>query len=214
MDMNLFDRQLNNHLQMIRLSPKEEADRENLLNYLRDKLKNKNIDDPDQDQVLDTGLSLEVYGSYASGLSWKGSDLDLRVNDMYTYRFINLEVISKCFTYLPYSLRAQQGENKQWTGPNRKYISRIREIEFIRHARVPVLKMVDTHTGIEFDVTTGASFVNRRHLHICKKAQAKYSGLKNLVLLMKSYLKKRDCANSFTGGISSFLLFYMVLAYF
>jgi DNA polymerase sigma len=33
-------------------------------------------------------------------------------------------------------------------------------------------------------------------------------------LVLKKYLANRDCDKSFTGGISSFLLFYMVLAYY
>ena len=40
-----------------------------------------------------TGIDIEVYGSYAAGLSMKDSDLDIRVNDFYTYRYLNLEKI-------------------------------------------------------------------------------------------------------------------------
>ena len=35
-----------------------------------------------------------------------------------------------------------------------------------------------------------------------------------VVLILKEYLEKRGCQSSYDGGISSFLLFYMVLAYF
>ena len=38
--------------------------------------------------------------------------------------------------------------------------------------------------------------------------------MKSLVLILKQYLANRDCDKSYSGGISSFLLFYMVLAYY
>jgi non-canonical poly(A) RNA polymerase PAPD5/7 len=87
-------------------------------------------------------------------------------------------------------------------------------VEHLKGARVPVLKMIDTQTEIEFDITTGSSFVNNRHIQICKKATEEYPGLKQLVTLLKSYLKKRDCQSSYSGGISSFVLFYMTLAFY
>lgn len=50
----------------------------------------------------DSGLDLEVFGSYAARLSTRGSDLDLRVNDFYSYRYIDLERLSRNLTYLDY----------------------------------------------------------------------------------------------------------------
>lgn len=47
----------------------------------------------------DSGLDLEVFGSYAAGLSLKGSDIDVRVNDFYTYRYLNLEKLGKNLTF-------------------------------------------------------------------------------------------------------------------
>lgn len=92
--------------------------------------------------------------------------------------------------------------------------SRVQLVEDLKSARVPILKMKDSLTDIEFDVSTGSSAVGKRHIEICRNAQKHYKGLKCLVLALKKFLDIRCCQKSFTGGISSFLLFYMVLAFY
>jgi len=54
---------------------------------------------------------------------------------------------------------------------------RIQFIEHLRHAKVPILKMRDSITGIDFDISQGGSFVNNRHIEIVKKASCIYDGL-------------------------------------
>ena len=48
---------------------------------------------------FDSGLDIEVFGSYPCGLSSKKSDLDIRVNDFFTYRYLNLEKIGRNLTF-------------------------------------------------------------------------------------------------------------------
>lgn len=106
------------------------------------KLKNRNADSSDQQlaSFYDTGLNLEVFGSYATGLSTRASDLDLRVNDFYTYRYLNLEKVARNLTFIPgYSLDHQEELRWNW----RKYKSRLRLINYFKQAKVPVLKMLD-----------------------------------------------------------------------
>lgn len=94
------------------------------------------LNDPDVkfsygDTVLhayDTGLDLEVFGSYASRLSTRGSDLDVRVNDLYSYRYIDLERLSRNLTY----------HSLEW-GSEKK--DRLRVIEVLKHTRMPIIKM-------------------------------------------------------------------------
>ena len=88
-----------------------------------------------------TGLDLEVFGSYAAGLSTTGSDIDIRVNDFYTYRYVNLDRISQNLTFDP--------ENPD----NWSKTSRLEILDFLRHARVPIVKMRDKKTKIEFDLS-------------------------------------------------------------
>lgn len=62
------------------LSEKDSSDRDELLSYIRSKLKNRNFESKDA-AWFDSGIGVETYGSYPCGLSTKTSDLDLRVND-------------------------------------------------------------------------------------------------------------------------------------
>lgn len=98
-----------------------------------------------------TGIDLEIYGSYAAGLSTKDSDLDLRVNDFYTYRYLNLEMIGKNLEFKPHSEENEKEEegDEVWTGPRCKAVrSRLVVTEYLRKAKVPVLKMYDRKTQI------------------------------------------------------------------
>ena len=102
-------------LESIKLSVKDETDRLELIQHIRNKLKNRNYDQPEYQgpTYYDTGIDLELYGSYAAGLSTKNSDLDIRVNDFYTYRYLNLDTIGKSLTFSSY--KSKPGEI--WTGP-------------------------------------------------------------------------------------------------
>ena len=87
-------------------------------------------------------------------------------------------------------------------------------MDVLKHAKMPIVKMRDSITKIEFDVSTGSSTVNKRHIEICRKAQKVYKGLKITILALKRFLEARSLHKSFSGGVSSFLLFYMVLAFY
>jgi len=75
----------------------------------------------------------------------------MRVNDHYTYRELNMVQIGKNLTYVNYHCL----EGEAWTGPSVKAIARgrIQFIEHLRHAKVPILKMRDSITGIDFDIS-------------------------------------------------------------
>jgi DNA polymerase sigma len=126
----------------------------------------------------------------------------MRINDFYNYRFLNLEKIAKSLTFVP-------GEDSWSCGKK----SRLQVLDHLKQAKVPILKMRDKKTQIEFDISQGSSSVNNRHIQICRAALQKYQNFKTLVLVFKDYLKKRDCLGAFNGGISSFLLVYMVIVY-
>ena len=213
-----FYSEMKKEYERISLSAKDIQDRKDLIQFVRNKLKNREFEE-DQDQqeagqsYYDTGFQIEIFGSYGSGLSTKNSDIDMRVNDPYTYRYLNLGQISANLTFVKGYYRNKNPIH--WTGPKSKNKrSRLEVIEYLSKARVPILKMKDRVTQIEFDISQGSSSVNNRHIAICRESQKLYPQLKTLVLILKKYLANRDCDKSYSGGISSFLLFYMVLAYF
>ena len=73
----------------------------------------------------DSGLDLEVFGSYAAGLSLKGSDIDVRVNDFFTYRYLNLDKLGKNLTF------GEDGDKRQpkiWS----RSTARLEVIEYLK----------------------------------------------------------------------------------
>jgi DNA polymerase sigma len=72
----------------------------------------------------------------------------MRVNDFYTYRWLNLDKISQNLIFDP-----DHHLNTKWTGPKKASECRLEIIEFLKHARVPIVKMRDKKTKIEFDLS-------------------------------------------------------------
>ena len=88
------------YLDKVSLTPQVIAQRKELIEYVRQKLRNRNFEF-DEMSYYDTGIGLELYGSFAAGLSTKSSDLDMRINDFYSYRYLNLDKIAKALTFVP-----------------------------------------------------------------------------------------------------------------
>lgn len=140
----------------ISLSQQDIQDRKDLIQFVRNKIRNREFEDGEEAIVpgqsyYDTGLQIEIFGSYGSGLSVKSSDIDMRVNDPYTYRYLNLDIVSKNLTFVKGQFRK---DFIHWTGPKSKNKqSRLEVIEYLNKARVPILKMRDKNTEIEFDIS-------------------------------------------------------------
>lgn len=85
-------------------------------------------------------------------------------------------------------------------------------IAVITTAKVPLIKCVDIETGIDIDI----SFNETSGVLAIKEYQNAFRShpeLKYIMMLFKLFLRQRHFHNSFSGGISSFLLFCMVLAF-
>jgi DNA polymerase sigma len=115
-DFSNFTTNMISHFEEISLSGQDITERKDLISFVKNKLKNKNYQGADISEIsyYDTGLDIEVFGSYAAGLSTKRSDLDMRVNDFYTYRWLNLDKISQNLIHDP-----QEHLNIKWTGPKK-----------------------------------------------------------------------------------------------
>lgn len=78
-----------------------------MVQFVRNKLKDRNYEQEADGKCLNkymndyTGINLEVFGSFAAALSTKESDLDLRINDFYSYKYLNLTKISRDLTHVP-----------------------------------------------------------------------------------------------------------------
>ena len=141
-DFTIFTKDMFTFFSEISLSPKDITDRKELILFVRNKLADRNYQGGEPSGFY-TGIDLEIFGSYAAGLSTKDSDLDFRVNDFYTYRYLNLEKISHNLVFDPKT-------SETWAISKN---SRLEILDHLKHARVPIVKMRDRLTGIEFDLS-------------------------------------------------------------
>jgi non-canonical poly(A) RNA polymerase PAPD5/7 len=85
-------------------------------------------------------------------------------------------------------------------------------VEILRNARVPLIKFTEVQSSIEFDITFNeeGGLIN---INAMKEAMVVHPEMKFLMFIFKFVLRQRRMNNSFTGGIGSFLLFCMILAF-
>lgn len=79
-------------------------------------------------------------------------------------------------------------------------------------AKVPILKIVELHTGIHMDISFNASD-GYCAVKPIKQLRDKYPALKSLVIVIKAFLRQKDLNETHTGGIGSFLLVVLVTAF-
>ncbi len=85
-------------------------------------------------------------------------------------------------------------------------------VNVIRSAKVPLVKIVEHSTGINFDI----SFNKMDGVNQVKeidKALEFYPEMKFIIIVIKCFLKQRDFNETFQGGVGSFLLFCLMLAF-
>jgi non-canonical poly(A) RNA polymerase PAPD5/7 len=85
-------------------------------------------------------------------------------------------------------------------------------VNVIRSAKVPLIKLVETKTGYNFDISfnklDGVKQIKEIH-----KGMSYYPEMRYLTILLKCFLKQRDLNETYTGGIGSFLLFCLILTF-
>lgn len=148
---------------------------------------------------------VQLFGSYASGLSIHCSDLDVVVtgvmepNPILGY-YDNSQ--KPAVVSLLYKILAQLKGCRELS---------VERAQVIRGARIPILKLT-LEDGLQLDVSvaddsgpTNAAFVARRLVD--------FPAMRPLVLLLKCLLKQRGLNDVATGGLGSFSLANMVLCY-
>lgn len=86
------------------------------------------------------------------------------------------------------------------------------DLKVIKNAKIPIIKFTEKNSEVEFDL----SFNNEDGIiqtNIVMKADEKYPELKYLYMVLKIFLYQRNLHETFKGGIGSFLLFNMILAF-
>ncbi len=86
------------------------------------------------------------------------------------------------------------------------------DLEAIKKTKVPIIKFTEMEYGIKFDLSFNQEDGLRNNIEI-QKGLDFYPELKYIMMTMKMFLFQRGFNSTYTGGISSFLLFNLVLTY-
>lgn len=88
------------------------------------------------------------------------------------------------------------------------------QIISVLQASVPLLRITDAMTGIDIDLTESDSHAFEATRQVTKWMTATDAQLvKTLVLVVKLFLSIRRCGTTYTGGVNSYLLVWMVIAW-
>ena len=88
------------------------------------------------------------------------------------------------------------------------------KVDFLKiiEAKVPIIRATFKNTKINVDISA-----NRKNGYAAKKVIKRilncYPYIRPLLYILKYFLKQRKLNETFTGGISSFLLFNLLLSY-
>ncbi|KMZ85483.1 nucleotidyltransferase, putative [Plasmodium vivax] len=132
--------------------------------------------------------TMQPFGSFVTGLSIPGSDLDV------CFLGIPLEDLD-ALLIISYALVK---------------LDIVADIRLIKDARVKILKYIDRETGVQVDVCTN-QLSSRQTTDFIKSKLQKFIYMRPLVILLKFFLNTRNLNETYIGGIGSFLLCCMVL---
>ncbi|KAH7292284.1 hypothetical protein KP509_29G060500 [Ceratopteris richardii] len=138
-----------------------------------------------------TKCQVTVFGSFATGLYLPASDIDVVILDSGCCDIqLGLKALAKAF--------ARRGIAKN--------------VQIIGKAKVPIIKFVEIGSSISFDISfdmengpEAAQFI--------KDALTAIPPLRPLCLVLKTFLQQRELNEVYTGGIGSYALLVMLLAY-
>lgn len=134
---------------------------------------------------------VNVFGSYATGLSLFNSDIDVVVHAK------GLNTRKVLFDILHNQLSEE------------KVVS---SLEKILEAKVPILKLTIKETGIRMDITINI-FDGLKSVRPIRRLVEVWPPLKWLVVVLKGFLRERGYNQTFTNGVGSFLLVVMVTGF-
>ncbi|GFE53280.1 topoisomerase-related nucleotidyltransferase [Babesia ovis] len=130
-----------------------------------------------------------VFGSYVTGLSLPGGDIDVCIK-------ANGDEIAM-LRLLVYALSR---------------LELLHSFECVFNTGVPVVKAIDKNTGVKLDISIWqANAINTTNFVKAKCKEYKY--MQPLVLLLKLFLQLRNLNDTYIGGIGSYLLYCMVLSF-
>lgn len=147
---------------------------------------------------------LSPFGSYASGLTARNSDLDLVITGL--LKPDTPEGFFGCKQNLVVEHLEILQEQMQ-----RSQLLNVVEIQFIKHAKFPVLK-VALQEGIWLDISLNDEMTTRASSYFLEKVR-QYPPLRPLCLIVKAFLKTYGLGEVRDGGLGGYAVANLVMAH-
>ncbi|KAF8022095.1 hypothetical protein BT93_G2288 [Corymbia citriodora subsp. variegata] len=146
------------------------------------------------------GATVEPFGSYVSNLFTRQGDLDISI------QLPNGSYISAAGKKLKQALLGDLLKALRQTGGWRR-------LQFIAHARVPILKIESRYSSISLDISIDNlhGYIKSKFLFWISEIDGRF---RDMVLLVKEWAKCHDINNPKTGTFNSFALSLLVIFHF
>ncbi|KAI5063116.1 hypothetical protein GOP47_0021663 [Adiantum capillus-veneris] len=141
-----------------------------------------------------SGIQVFVYGSSASDFYLPSGDVDI--------------LILNSPTHVPVCQRLYAFADRL------RCASIATDVQVLPRARVPIVKFLESKSGLSFDVSLTSSFKELDAANLIKQTAAEFPSFGPLYMVLKAFLHSRGLNRVFqTGGITSYPLFVMVKAF-
>eukprot|EP00798_Chlamydomonas_sp_ICE-L_P005147 gene5147-34957_t len=150
-------------------------------------------------------VRVQVFGSFANGLSTWNSDVDLVVTGMMEPDRLTGGYDVTDRGRVAARLRRIADQVRQ----NKKL--QVSRVQVIARARLPIIKL-RTKSNVDVDVSISDDGGSRAAKFMVQQSQA-YPSMRPLVLVLKAFLKSQGLNDVANGGLSSYSLCNMVIAH-
>jgi len=148
------------------------------------------------------GITVRPVGSYVTGLYTPTSDIDMVLIHQSNTRQSSF---SRTYNLFPPNL-----SSVLWRLRDSNFASKIDDV---MNASVPLIRVTDKITGIEIDVTASDTHAVNATNAVQKWMETDTKLIKMLVMVVKTFLSVRRLGKTYTGGINSYVLVWMVVSW-
>jgi non-canonical poly(A) RNA polymerase PAPD5/7 len=148
------------------------------------------------------GVTVQPVGSYVTGLYTPTSDIDMVLTSQSKTRQPSLPRTSTFLSLDLYSVLLKLRDSNFASN-----------IDSVMNASVPLIRITDKITGIEIDVTASDTHAVNATNAVQKWMETDTKLIKMLVMVVKTFLSIRMLGKTYTGGINSYLLVWMVVGW-
>jgi len=152
-------------------------------------------------ESFDVGATVRPVGSYVTGLYTPTSDIDMVLTSQSKTRqssFSRISALSPDLYTVLWKLRGSGFAS---------------DIESVMRASVPLIRVTDKITGIEIDLTASDTHAVNATNAVEKWMETDTNLIKMLVMVVKTFLSIRRLGKTYTGGVNSYLLVWMVVSW-